>query len=70
MKGMPIYVVYKKPRAKKLRIAEFIGYSIDEILDGNKRKPPIPHNYEIVDMGIGSSFFGRFKNKHFKKRKN
>lgn len=70
MKGMPIYVVYKKPRAKKLRIAEFVGYGIDEILDGNKRKPPIPHNYEIVDVGIGSSFLERFKSKHSKKLKN
>ena len=68
MKGMPIYVVYKKPRARKLRMAKLIGYSIDDIIDGNKRKPPIPHNYEIVDMGIGSSFFNRFKKRYFKKK--
>ncbi len=70
MSKPPIFVVYKKPRAKKLRIARFDGYGIDEIIDGNKRKPPLPHDYEIVDIGIGGSFYERFKAKYFGKKKN
>jgi hypothetical protein len=33
---------------------------IDEVLSNSKRKPLIPNNYEIVDMGIGESFIKSF----------
>lgn len=69
MNKPPIFVVYKKPRAKKLRMGRFDGYNIDEILDGKKRKPPLPHEYEIIDVGIGASFFGKYKEKYFNKKK-
>lgn len=69
MSKPPIFVVYKKPRAKKLRMARFDGYRIDEILDGNKRKPPLPHDYDIIDVGVGETFYQRYKKKHFDKKK-
>jgi hypothetical protein len=37
---------------------------IDEVLSNSKRKPLIPNNYEIVDMGIGESFIKSFKKQY------
>jgi hypothetical protein len=37
---------------------------IDEVLSNSKRKPLIPNNYEIVDMGIGESFIESFKKQY------
>ena len=52
-------VVYKKPTGKKYYL--FTTESeIDEVLSNSKRKPLIPNNYEIVDMGIGESFIEQF----------
>ena len=52
-------VVYKKPTGKKYYL--FTTESeIDEVLSNSKRKPIIPNNYEIVDMGIGESFIEQF----------
>ncbi len=54
-KKIPTVVVYKKPTGKKyyLLVTES---GVDEIIDSSKRKPLLPNNYEIVDMGIGESF--------------
>ena len=62
-KKLPVVVVYKKPTGKKyyLMVTES---SIDDIIDGGKRKPLIPNNYEIVDMGIGESFIEKFKEQY------
>jgi hypothetical protein len=56
-------VVYKKPTGKKcyLLVTET---DIDEVLSNSKRKPLIPNNYEIVDMGIGESFIKQFKKQY------
>jgi hypothetical protein len=52
-------VVYKKPTGKKHYL--FTTESeIDEVLSNSKRKPLIPNNYEIIDMGIGESFIKQF----------
>jgi hypothetical protein len=52
-------VVYKKPTGKKHYL--FTTESeIDEVLSDSKRKPLIPNNYEIIDMGIGESFIKQF----------
>jgi len=56
-------VVYKKPTGKKHYL--FTTESeIDEVLSNSKRKPLIPNNYEIVDMGIGESFINQFKKQY------
>ena len=62
-KKLVIVVVYKKPTGKKhyLYITES---EIDEVLSNSKRKPLIPNNYEIVDMGIGESFIKQFKKQY------
>lgn len=59
-KKLSVVVVYKKPTGKKhyMMITEL---SIDDIIDNSKRKPLIPNNYEIIDMGVGESFIKSFK---------
>lgn len=58
-KKLVTVVVYKKPTGKKHYL--FTTESeVDEILNSSKRKPLIPNNYEIVDMGIGESFIKQF----------
>jgi hypothetical protein len=60
---IPIVVVYKKPTGKKhyLLISEA---DMDSILDNSKRKPILPNNYEIIDMGIGKSFIEKYKKQY------
>jgi hypothetical protein len=62
-KKLVTVVVYKKPTGKKYYL--FTTESeIDEVLSNSKRKPLIPNNYEIVDMGIGESFIKQFKKQY------
>jgi len=62
-KKLVTVVVYKKPTGKKHYL--FTTESeIDEVLSNSKRKPLIPNNYEIVDMGIGESFIKQFKKQY------
>ena len=56
-------VVYKKPTGKKYYLLTTES-EIDEVLSNSKRKPIIPNNYEIVDMGIGEAFIKRFKKQY------
>jgi hypothetical protein len=56
-------VVYKKPTGKKYYLLTTES-EIDEVLSNSKRKPLIPNNYEIVDMGIGESFIKSFKKQY------
>jgi hypothetical protein len=62
-KKIPTVVVYKKPTGKKyyLLVTES---GVDEIIDSSKRKPLLPNNYEIVDMGIGESFIEKYKKQY------
>jgi hypothetical protein len=62
-KKLPVVVVYKKPTGK-LHYMMITESSVDEVLDNSKRKPLIPNNYEIVDMGIGESFIKSFKKQY------
>lgn len=56
-------VVYKKPTGKKHYLYTTES-EIDEVISNSKRKPLIPNNYEIVDMGIGESFIKQFKKQY------
>jgi hypothetical protein len=62
-KKLVTVVVFKKPTGKQhhMMITES---SVDDIIDNSKRKPLIPNNYEIVDMGIGESFIKSFKKQY------
>jgi hypothetical protein len=55
--------VFKKPTGKLYHMM-ITESSVDEVIDNSKRKPLIPNNYEIVDMGIGESFIESFKKQY------
>ena len=62
---IPIIVVHQGPRKNsKIQLEIFTNIRIDDIIDGNKRKPPIPHQNEILDIGVGESFVERYKKKY------
>jgi len=62
-KKLVTVVVYKKPTGKKYYLMTTES-EIDEVLNNSKRKPLLPNNYEIVDMGIGESFIKSFKKQY------
>ena len=61
----PIVVVHKGPRKNsKIYIDIFTNKRIDDIIDGNKRKPPIPHQNEILEIGVGKAFEKKYREKY------
>ena len=36
----------------------------DRIISTTTRKPPIPHKYEILDIGMGEGFVDKYKKKY------
>ena len=56
----PIITVVVFKKRKKTYISTFSNVIIDDILDSSRRKPLIPTEYEIVDIGIGKSFVERY----------
>ena len=62
-KKIPTVVIYKKPTGKKYYML-ITEYGVDDILDSLKKKPLLPNNYEIVDMGIGESFIEKYKKQY------
>ncbi len=60
---IPTVVVYRKPTGKKycMLVTES---DIDTIIDASKRKPILPNNYEIVEIGIGESFIEKYKKQY------
>jgi hypothetical protein len=61
---LPVVVVYQKRKNGKFYLEVFDKIRIDDVIDANKRKPPIPHNYEIVEIGVGNGFIERYKKKY------
>jgi hypothetical protein len=63
-KQIPIVVIYKKTKRGKVYMEVFDNLRVDDIIDTNKRKPPIPHKYEILDIGVGEAFIEKYKQKY------
>ena len=61
---IPIVVIYEKRKGGKKYMEVFKHLRVDDIIDTKKRKPPIPHNYEILDIGVGSDFVEQYKKKY------
>ncbi len=60
-----VVVVNKGPRkTSKIYIDIFKNTRVDDILDMNKRKPLIPYENEILEIGVGG-----FEEKYRKKYK-
>jgi len=61
---IPVVVTYKKRKYGKVYLEVFRTIRLDDIIDANKRKPAIPHNYEILDIGVGEAFIERYTKKY------
>lgn len=60
-----IVVVHKgKRKNSKIQLEIFTNTRVDDIIDGNKRKPLIPHENDILDIGVGKSFIEKYKQKY------
>lgn len=59
-------VVYKTSNRKnaKLKLEVFHDVRVDDILDTNKRKPIIPYECEILEIGVGGGFEEKYKKKY------
>lgn len=63
--SVPVVVVHKGPRKNsKSQLEIFTNIRVDDIIDVKKRKPLIPHQNEILDIGVGESFVERYKKKY------
>jgi len=55
MVKQPFVVVYKRPRGRK-HFIKVLYMNLEDIIDNKKRKPPIPHDYELIEIGWGEPF--------------
>ena len=63
--NVPVVVVHKGPRKNsKIKLEVFNYIRPDDILNGNKRKPYIPDENEILELGWGSSFEEKWRKKY------
>lgn len=62
---LKIVVAHKGPEKNpKIYIDIFTNIRVDDIIDTAKRKPLIPMEHQILEIGIGESFLGRYKSKY------
>jgi hypothetical protein len=60
-----VVVVHKNPRKNgKVFLEVFENTRVDDIISTAKRKPLIPKENEILDIGVGISFKEKYKKKH------
>jgi hypothetical protein len=61
----PVVVVHKGPRKNSKVILEvFNNIRPDDIINGNKRKPYVPKENEILEIGWGNSFVEKYQKKY------
>lgn len=61
----PAVVVHKKPRKNgKIFIEVFENVRVDDIISTTKRKPYVPYEHEILEIGVGISFLEKYKKKY------
>ena len=60
-----VVVVHKGPRKNsKVHLEVFENIRVDDIISTTKRKPLIPKENEILDLGVGESFIEKYKRKY------
>lgn len=61
-----IVVVYKKSMSAKTHYMSVFESEqcADRIINGHARKPLIPHEYPLVEVGMGQSFIKSYKAKY------
>lgn len=61
----PVVVVHRNTdKNSKIQLDIFTDIRVDDIIDGNKRKPPIPHEHEILEIGVGKDFEKKYREKY------
>ena len=61
----PVVVVHKKPRKNgKIFIEVFEHVRVDDIISTTKRKPYVPYEHEILEIGVGIYFLEKYKKKY------
>jgi|TARA_R110000803_G_scaffold21448_8_gene54054 hypothetical protein len=63
---LPVVVVYKTTYRKKekFHLKVFRDVYVDDVISTTKRKPLIPEDSEIVEIGVGSIFEERYMKKY------
>ena len=63
-----VVVVTKRVHRKKdiYEVLVFENTRVDDIIDATKRKPLIPHNIDIVEIGVGIGFKEKYEKKYLK----
>jgi hypothetical protein len=64
MKQTVVAVYRTSPRARKHNLVIFNDTFIDELLSTRKRKPLLPFDCVIDEIGIGKNFIDRYKKKY------
>lgn len=59
-----VIVVYRKRSNSKHEMALFDSAKLDDILNSNKRKPIIPNNWTIDEVGIGTNLEEAYSKKY------
>jgi hypothetical protein len=60
---MKVVVVYRKRLNAKPEIAVFDDVNVDDIINSKKRKPIIPNEWLIDEVGVGESFIDYYSKK-------
>lgn len=61
----PVVVVHRSTdKNSKIQLDIFTDIRVDDVIDGNKRKPPIPHEHEILEIGVGKDFEKKYREKY------
>ena len=63
MEGKETTVAYLPKGCRKVRV-EVFPYHVDRIINARARKPIIPNDAQILDIGIGDSFVAKYKKKY------
>ena len=67
LNGKPnITVVYKTSSRKnaKTKLIVFENTLVDDIINTKKRKPLLPEETELIEIGVGNSFEEKYKKKY------
>jgi hypothetical protein len=67
----PIIVCLTKKTVRKKDVYEVLVFEntrIDDILDMKKRKPLIPHDVELIEVGVGIGFKEKYEKKYLNKK--
>jgi len=59
-------VVFRKRKSSKPQMAVFTSTRVlpDHIIDSAKRKPLIPHNWYLDEVGLGESLIAYYQKKY------